>query len=68
MFKSFEEHQKHLEPIPTPELVQQCIDRVSPILTHKRQASTMRVPVDFERDDDAFVLERLREIKRRVTE
>lgn len=49
------------------ELLDQCIGRLLPILAGEQRRPRMSVPVDFERDDDVFVIERLREIKRRVS-
>lgn len=49
------------------ELIDQCIGRLLPILAQDQRRPRMSVPVDFERDDDVFVIERLREIKRRVS-
>lgn len=65
-FKTFEDHQRFLEAFTEAELLSQCIERLTPILTHEKKPSTMRVPIDFERDDDAYVLERLREVRRRT--
>ena len=44
------------------DLLQEIWDRVMPVLTHAREASSMRVPVDHEHDDDAYVGMRLREL------
>ena len=47
-------------------LLQECIERLSQILTNER-LSAMSIPVDYERDDDVFILERLREVQRRLS-
>ncbi len=65
---NFAENILNLQKKSTDELLNECIDRLNPILTHKRKPSSMSVPVDFERDDDVYVIERLREIKRRPTD
>lgn len=67
-FKSFEEHERFLDTFTSTELLADCIDRLTPILTHKKKPSSMRVPVDFEHDDDVFVLDRLRAVKRRISD
>ena len=63
---SFETNTARLEKESSETLLTECIERLLPILTHQQEVSTMRVPVDFEHDDDAFVLERLRLVKRRL--
>lgn len=47
-------------------LVEQCIDRLLPILTHKRPVSYMSIPPNFDRDDDVYVLDRLQEVLKRL--
>ena len=46
----------------TADLLRQVMDRVDPVLTHKRKPSTMCVPPDFEHDDDVYVMTRLNEL------
>lgn len=48
------------------ELIDECLERLVPILTHKRPVRRMRIPVDYEHDDDVFILTRLREVKARL--
>ena len=48
-------------------LIREIRERVMPVLTHERSASTMRVPAHPD-DDDLYVSERLRELKRRIAE
>lgn len=43
------------------ELLRQVMDRVEPILTHKRPPSHMSIPVDFD-NDDVYVMSRLNEL------
>lgn len=49
------------------ELLDQCIGRLLPILAMEQRKPRMSIPADHERDDDLFVIERLREIKRRLS-
>jgi hypothetical protein len=49
------------------ELLDQCVGRLTPILTHETPPSTLSVPADHERDDDLFILDRLLEVRRRLT-
>ncbi len=51
---------------PSEELIGECLDRLIPILTHKQPVSYMSIPVDHARDDDCFILDRLREVQCRV--
>lgn len=48
------------------ELLQEIWDRVMPVLTHEREPTLMRIPVDHEHDDDAYVGLRLRTLMERA--
>lgn len=61
-----DEQEAHIKNTMADVLIDECIERLLPILTHERPASTMSVPVDHQRDDDVFVIERLREVRRRL--
>ena len=60
------EQEAHIAVTMADVLIDECIERLSPILTHKREVRYMRIPVDYEHDDDVFILTRLREVQNRL--
>ena len=58
--------ERHIAGLTDVEIITEIQKRVNPILTHKVKASTMRVPVDYEHDDDVYIGMRLRVLKRRA--
>ena len=60
------EQEAHIASTMADVLIDECLERLGPILTHKRKVRYMRIPVDYEHDDDVFILERLREVRKRL--
>lgn len=60
------EQEAHVKTLTPRQLLDEIWERVAPVLTHQRGATYMRIPVDYEHDDDAYVSLRIEELRDRV--
>lgn len=60
------EQERHIASKNADDLIDECLERLVPILTHRRPVRYMSIPVNYERDDDVYILTRLREVQKRL--